>query len=86
MTDSSHCWIVVSLFPVSVVVNREPPVLARPVNGGPLYVVSNWDSAKYRYLRSMGVRSVWSGTVPKVNGGPLYVVSNWDSSKYRYRS
>jgi hypothetical protein len=33
---------------VSVAVNKEPPMTARAVDGGPLYLVAPWDSSKYR--------------------------------------
>ena len=39
------------------------------VNVGPLYMVSNWDSSKYRYLWSTGVRSLWSATGTAANTG-----------------
>ena len=33
---------------VNVAVNGGPPLAAKPVDGGPLYLVSPWDSSQYR--------------------------------------
>ncbi len=56
---------------VSVAVNKEPPMTARAVDGGPLYLVAPWDSSKYRKSAPTVFTSTLLGLLPGSQFGML---------------